>query len=57
MTQSFFAGQALYEGEAFGTVEAALTNGKEVVSKIMKRIKIANIIKKNGGRIEIHPRF
>ncbi len=32
----FFAGEALYNGPETGTVEAALTSGMEVASKIMK---------------------
>jgi monoamine oxidase len=32
----FFAGEYLYEGPAMGTVEAALTNGKEVADRILK---------------------
>jgi monoamine oxidase len=32
----FFAGEALFEGSAFGTVEAALMSGKEVAGSIMK---------------------
>lgn len=32
----FFAGEALYDGPEMGTVEAALTSGKEVAEKILK---------------------
>jgi monoamine oxidase len=32
----FFAGEAFYEGPLFGTVEAALVSGKNVVEKIVK---------------------
>ncbi|HEY6975578.1 MAG TPA: FAD-dependent oxidoreductase, partial [Chitinophagaceae bacterium] len=31
----FFAGEALYEGESPGTVEAALVSGREVAEKVM----------------------
>ncbi len=31
----FFAGEALYEGNAPGTVEAALVNGREAAEKVM----------------------
>ena len=31
----YFAGEALYEGKAMGTVEAALVNGKQVAEKIV----------------------
>ncbi len=31
----FFAGEYLYEGPAMGTVEAALTSGRDVVGKII----------------------
>ena len=31
----FFAGEALYEGNAPGTVEAALVSGREAAKKIM----------------------
>jgi monoamine oxidase len=31
----FFAGEGLYEGEAIGTVEAALTSGKDVAQKML----------------------
>lgn len=32
----FFAGEYLYEGPAMGTVEAALTSGRDVAGKIMR---------------------
>lgn len=32
----FFAGEYLYEGSAMGTVEAALTSGKDVAERILK---------------------
>jgi monoamine oxidase len=31
----FFAGEGLYEGEAFGTVEAAFVSGREAAQKVM----------------------
>ena len=34
----FFAGEYLYEGHAMGTVEAALTSGKEVAGKILNGV-------------------
>ena len=50
----FFAGEALYDKESSGTVEAALITGKEVATKL-KRADLG--IKKIGARIEIQPRF
>jgi monoamine oxidase len=35
----FFAGEALYTGNAPGTVEAALVSGKEIASKILNSLK------------------
>lgn len=36
----FFAGEALYDGPEMGTVEAALTSGKEVAEKVRKIVKL-----------------
>jgi monoamine oxidase len=35
----FFAGEALYDGESPGTVEAALESGKEVAQKVRKSVE------------------
>jgi monoamine oxidase len=35
----FFAGEALYDGESPGTVEAALESGKEVAGKVRKSVE------------------
>jgi monoamine oxidase len=32
----FFAGEGLYEGNAPGTVEAALVSGRDVVQKVLR---------------------
>lgn len=37
----FFAGEALYEGAAPGTVEAALSNGKEVARKLLSDLQLS----------------